>query len=138
MGKYLDIIRRHERNAAIIEQMKPQDGADAFAVIPAGWTQEQWDRSAHKRLYEAYMARAAVGYRPGAPGDGFGHIHLTLAELRDRERLVEEAMKYVARFRKEENGQTFWTGCSNFGTNRAFVWVIEAARLLCGGDKRYA
>jgi hypothetical protein len=47
-------------------------------------------------------------------------------------------MEYVVRFRNEEDERTFWTGCSTFSTNRAFVWVIESARLLCGGDKRYA
>jgi hypothetical protein len=37
------------------------------------------------------------------------------------------------KFSAEEDERTFWIGCSNFTTNRAFVCTIEAARLLAGG-----
>jgi hypothetical protein len=102
---------------------------------PHGWTQETWDESAHKRLYEGYLAMATKAkYRPGAPSDGFGHIvGLTKDQLKDQTRLEQEALEYAFQFRKEEDGCAFRIGCSDFRTNRAFMWTIEAARLLAGG-----
>jgi hypothetical protein len=64
-----------------------------------------------RRFYEAYLLMAEQAcYRPAAPSDGFGNIQ------------------------KEENTDKFWIGCSDYKTNRAFVWSIEAARLLARGD----
>jgi hypothetical protein len=34
----------------------------------------------------------------------------------------------------EEDDGRFVIGCSNFTTNRALIWTIEAARNLCGGQ----
>jgi hypothetical protein len=42
------------------------------------------------------------------------------------------ATAYALRFNEEENGLTFSIGCSDFSTNRAFIWAIEAARALAG------
>lgn len=86
-----------------------------------------------QRVREAYlrMAREAK-YRPQAPSDGFGNIQLTEKELQDPERLDKEASEYARRFIKEENSTGFHIGVSDYRTNRALVFTIEAARLLCG------
>jgi hypothetical protein len=43
-----------------------------------------------------------------------------------------ETTAYALKFNEEENELTFSIGCSNFRTNRAFIWTIEAARALAG------
>lgn len=87
------------------------------------------------RFSEAYLAMAEEArYRPEAPGDGFGAIYLSKAEMADPARLRQEAARYAIAFNKEDDALTFRVGCSNFDTNRALVYTIEAARLLCGGD----
>jgi len=58
---------------------------------------------------------------------------LTLAELADAERLAREATDYAIRFLLEENTCEFHLGCSDFSTNKAFCWTIEAARQLAVG-----
>jgi hypothetical protein len=55
-------------------------------------------------------------------------------QVQDRKRLHQEAIDYALKFAEEEDGLSFWVGCSNFTTNRAFVWCIEAARCLASGD----
>jgi hypothetical protein len=72
------------------------------------------------------MAKNA-GYRPHAPSDGLGNIPVD-SPLSD-----DEATAYAQQFIEEENTRRFHIGVSNFRTNRAFVYAIEAARLLCGG-----
>ena len=47
--------------------------------------------------------------------------------------MQREATAYALRFNEEENGLSFWIGCSDFITNRAFIWTIEAARAMAGG-----
>jgi hypothetical protein len=87
-----------------------------------------------ERICEAYLTMAKeVPYRPQAPSDGFGNIQLSNKELDDPERLVKEAVAYAKRFIGEENELAFCIGVSNYQTNRALVYVIEAARCLCGG-----
>jgi hypothetical protein len=87
-----------------------------------------------RRYVEAYLAMAKKArYRPQAPGDGCGHVLLTREELRDPKRLEEEANAYVKNFVKEEDTLSFRIGCTNFDTNRAAIYAIEAARCLCGG-----
>lgn len=86
------------------------------------------------RFVEAYLMMATrANYRPGAPGDGCGNISLSADELADADRLRREAFKYALRFQKEEDGCEFRIGCSDFRTNRAFMFVIEAARQLASG-----
>jgi len=82
---------------------------------------------------EAYLEMAKQGYRPAAPSDGFGHASLTPEELQDRDRLQREAVQYAVRFLKEEDAGVFEIGCSDSRTSRALVYVIEAARCMCGG-----
>ena len=87
----------------------------------------------HERITEAYMEMAKVGYRPGAPSDGMGSILLSEAKLDDKRLLISEAMRYSGRFLAEEDTRRFMIGVSHWPTNRAFVYVVEAARLLCVG-----
>jgi hypothetical protein len=86
------------------------------------------------RFKEAYLAMVRCArYRPGAPSDGLGNIYLSARELRDPVRLDEEAAGYAEEFYAEEDTDTFFVGCSDFETNQAFVWTIEAARCLAAG-----
>jgi hypothetical protein len=89
-----------------------------------------------ERFAEAYLKMASEAkYRPAAPGDGCGNIRLSLEELRCPERLAKEARSYAMQFDAEEDGhEGFHIGCSDFRTNRAFIWTIEAARVLASGD----
>jgi hypothetical protein len=54
--------------------------------------------------------------------------------MRDQARLDREAVDYAIRFAAEEDELCFTLGCSNFPTNRAFVWTVEAARQLASGN----
>jgi hypothetical protein len=47
-------------------------------------------------IHEAYLAMAKAGYRPAAPGDGFGSISLTRKQLADPAQLEREAASYDA------------------------------------------
>jgi hypothetical protein len=86
------------------------------------------------RYANAYLAMAHFAkYRPAAPSDGLGNIQLSKAELDDPRRLKEEALKYARSFSKEEDSHQFRVGCSDFRTNQALIWTIEAARQLCSG-----
>jgi hypothetical protein len=86
------------------------------------------------RFAEAYMMMAdRARYRPQAPGDGCGSTYLTKEQEADPERLMAEAIAYANQFGGEDDARTFNIGCSNFTTNRALVFVLEAARSLCGG-----
>ena len=109
--------------------MRMPDGFEA-----EGWTPETWKESKYNRFCDAYLEMAyKANYRPAAPGDGFGNIALTAEQVAERPRLELEALEYVRDFVKEEDEHVFNIGCSNYKTNRAFVWVIEAARELAGG-----
>jgi L-amino acid N-acyltransferase YncA len=83
---------------------------------------------------EAYLAMAGEArYRPQAPGDGMGNVCLSTEEAANPERLAREAGTYAIAFGKEDDALSFWIGCSDFETARAFVWAIEAARQLASG-----
>jgi hypothetical protein len=86
-----------------------------------------------QRYYHAYLEMAPF-YRPEAPSDGFGHIQLSTEQCRNRQRLECEATKYAAHFLAEDRERTFWIGCADYRTARAFMWVVEAARQLASGD----
>jgi len=91
------------------------------------------------RFKEAYLRMAKEArYRPGAPGDGMGHVDLSPAQLKDSARLDDAALRYAAKFRAEEDSRKFWIGCSEFATNRAFMFTIEAARALAGNHRALA
>jgi hypothetical protein len=92
------------------------------------------DRPAYYRFCEAYLAMAErAKYRPAAPSDGCGHITISAAALAEPGRLEREAGQYAAGFLEEEDNRDFRIGCSDYRTNRALVYVIEAARNLCCG-----
>jgi hypothetical protein len=87
-----------------------------------------------QRFRAAYVAMVRTAhYRPQAPEDGFGNILLTQAELDDQSRLEAEAAAYAIRFLREEDSGAWHLGYSDFSTNRAFMWAIEAARQLATG-----
>jgi hypothetical protein len=98
--------------------------------------------SEHARIAEAYMHMATEAhYRPQAPSDGMSNILPSPEQLTDatdatrleRGAIVYEALTYATRFIQEENTRHFSIGVSNYSTNRALVYTIEAARLLCSG-----
>jgi hypothetical protein len=83
----------------------------------------------YARILEAYIKMAEQArYRPAA------NTVLTSEELGDREILKEEAARYAEKFLAQENTAQFWIGVSDFSTNRALVYVIEAARCLCAAQ----
>jgi hypothetical protein len=85
-----------------------------------------------ERIREAYLQMAEKArFRPQAPGDWLGDIQLSEKKLLDATQLAKEADDYADRFIAEENTSNFHIGVSNFATNRALVYTIEAARLLC-------
>ena len=89
-----------------------------------------------ERFHDAYPRMAKeVRYRPAAPSDGFGNIQLTLNQFDDKKILEQEAWRYAKQFIAEEDDCIFTIGCSNYVTNRAFMWTIEAARQLCSGTE---
>ena len=88
------------------------------------------------RFAQAYLMMARAQYRPAAPSDGCGNIQLTSEQYADKNRLYLEAVTYAMKFASVEDGDmNFHIGCSNYNTNRAFVFCIEAARLLAGGSE---
>jgi hypothetical protein len=88
----------------------------------------------HDRIVQAYLAMANAGYRPAAPDEGLGSVDLNADEIHDQDTLRTEAKEYAKRFLQEEASLQFYIGCSNYETNRALVYVIEAARLFCCSD----
>jgi hypothetical protein len=75
------------------------------------------------RIREAYieMARQA-DYRPRAPEGA-----------RRDDDLQDEAAAYAKKFIAEELTTKFGIGVSDYTTNRALVYTIEAARCMCAG-----
>jgi hypothetical protein len=82
-----------------------------------------------QRFAEAYTMMAELGYRPAAPGNGFGGITVPAAELE----VSVEAREYATRFAAEENTNEYWAGCTDYTFNRAAVLALEAFRLMNGG-----
>lgn len=92
-----------------------------------------FNKNEYDRIREAYLNMAnEAQYRPQLSNDLIGDM--TEEELSDAGRLEEEAAAYAMEFiRQEDSPDKFHIGISNFRTNRALVYTIEAARLLCGG-----
>lgn len=86
-----------------------------------------------QRFAEAYYLMAPF-YRPCAPGDGMGSIELSPEQLADPLRLRREAMTYAYTFDAEDEACLFNLGCTDFVTNRASVFTVEAARMLGSGS----
>ena len=75
------------------------------------------------RFAQAYLMMADAKYRPAAPSDGCGNIQLTSEQYADKNRLYLEAVTYAMKFASVEDGDmNFHIGCSNYNTNRAFVF----------------
>jgi hypothetical protein len=83
-------------------------------------------RTAYKNM--VHQAR----YRPAAPGDGFGGVHLTAEQMTAPAILTREATLYAKEFLAEDT--RFEIGEPCWDTKEAFVYTIEAARLLCSGS----
>ena len=83
------------------------------------------------------MAKRAK-YRPAAPSDGCGHIQLTNEEFHNPERLQREARQYAAQFLAEDDAMEYPMGCPDGAGNRAFCFIIEAAREICGAAPHVA
>src|SRR5262249_1924819 len=61
---------------------------------------------------------------------GMGFVALIVLGILSRARKLDmghasgrEATTYTLKFNEEENGLTFAIGCSDFSTNRAFIWT---------------
>jgi hypothetical protein len=79
--------------------------------------------SVEGRIREAYIEMATqANYRPEAAGGSSVETGLQ-----------DEAASYAERFVAEEQTTSFHIGVSDYTTNRALVYTIEAARLLCCG-----
>jgi hypothetical protein len=76
------------------------------------------------------MAKEA-NYRPTAPSDGMGNITVPVPQLN----LEEEIEEYIADWWKDgEHGSIYDAiGCANWPDRPALIFVIEAARCICGG-----
>lgn len=81
----------------------------------------------------ARMAREAK-YRPAAPGDGLGNITVPVAELD----MKQESEAYAEAWGREEQSMDFFLGCPSFGDRPALVFIVEAARLLNGVERKGA
>jgi len=80
------------------------------------------------RFQEAYLNMAKkLSYRPEYMGDDSDYDD----ELEAR--LIKESLICAKRFYDDEEKGTFDIGCSDFDTNRALVYTIEAARCICCG-----
>jgi|SRR5215472_11238816 len=88
----------------------------------------------YDRISEAYLALRDVGYRPVAPHDGLGSLDLTARQIHYQPILKANAIAFTKRFFQEEASLHFYIGRSKYETNRALVFTIEAARLLCRGN----
>jgi hypothetical protein len=67
-------------------------------------------------------------YRPTAPSDGFGNIPVHPLELD----LDAECNDYAEAWWTEESTQDFHIGRPDFEDRPALMYVIEAARNICG------
>jgi hypothetical protein len=81
--------------------------------------------SAYRRMAEG------AKYRPEAPSDGFGHIVGPL-------NLKREEADFAFRFAREEDRGRFDVGYPGFSARPALVFLVEAARTLCGCDYEVA
>lgn len=83
----------------------------------------------------AYVRMAdEARYRPAAPSDGLGNITVPVDELDIR----TEARTYADGWREEENGLEYLIGCPDYRDRPAMVFIIEAARNLCGVERERA
>jgi hypothetical protein len=97
---------------------------DTIAEMVA-WQIAEYAKQEARRVELAAKAKAS----------GCGGIYLSSEELNNEAILEREAGDYAKGFYKQDEEMNYPIGCSNFDTNRAFVFTIEAARVLCGGSE---
>ena len=78
-----------------------------------------------KQIVDAYRRMADIGYRPSAPGDGFGHIYSPVPAD-----LEPEARRYADAWWESENQRNFFIGTCHYPTRPAAIFAIEAARQM--------
>ena len=86
---------------------------------------EKWER-----IGDAYRGMASLGYRPGAPSDGFGGVTVPEAELE----VGIEGRHYAHQFLEEEDKGVYRAGCTDLRSLRAAIWALEALRLMNAGS----
>lgn len=84
------------------------------------------------RIYQRMSEEAR--YRPSAPSDGMGNITVPLAELD----LEAEAVEYARHWWNEEEHGRYTIGCPDMTHRAALVFLVEAARNLCGMNTKGA
>lgn len=88
-------------------------------------------RNTALQIMETYARLAdEARYRPAAPSDGFGNITVPREELD----LVQEQWDYAQAWHGEEDSLQYHVGSPNFSERPALIFLIEAARNLCGMD----
>jgi hypothetical protein len=87
-----------------------------------------------ERYAEAYVMMADLGYRPAAPGDGYGNITVPTPELETS----IEAREYARHFAAEEDGGHYAAGCTDYRFSRAAILALEAFRLCNSGTVGFA
>jgi hypothetical protein len=85
------------------------------------------DPRVKEQLDHAYR-RMAKFYRPAAPSAGFGNIEVHPTELD----LDAECSDYAGAWWAKENTGDFHIGAPSFEDRPALIYVIEAARNICG------
>lgn len=96
---------------------------------------KQLHRPAAEQLVDAYVRMAdEAKYRPAAPSDGMGNITVPEESLD----LDAEAIKYAHGWWDSENEMSYWIGCPSFPDRAALVFIVEAARNLCGVERGVA
>lgn len=75
-------------------------------------------------------------YRPAAPSDGCGNI--IPSGIPDQLDVHREAAEYATRWREHEGEGVYSIGCPDYLDRPALVLMVEAARMLCGGDTKVA
>ncbi len=91
-------------------------------------------------LTRAYLAMAEqANYRPAASSNQItGEIILDAAELCSVEQLQHEAGEYAHNFVEQEDTCAYHIGVTDYETAQAFVFGLEALKLLCGCAPRRA
>ena len=74
--------------------------------------------------------------RPEAPNDGWGRIELSAEDMRDLDRLDQEARDYALAFVcQDETARFRISGRPHHPINPAAIWALEATYLLCAGEE---
>lgn len=106
-------------------QARPVE-ADRTVGAPMSALPKEYFPTEHERIQQAYLEMAhQAKFRP---------LWISPPPLKDSNQLQREAEKYADGFFDPDDSRSFTIGVPNYPTNRAFVYTIEAARLLCGDN----